>query len=423
VSGAPEAGFGDGPPHGPLAGLHVVLAPAWWPSPEDPIAGIFFLDYARAFAAAGAKVGVVYADLVFPPQWRGRPGLLIPRVSEERLDDIPVVRVRGFHTSLGRAERRTLRFGAWLRAGLKHYRKRHGTPDLIHAQCSTPAGWAALGAGVAPVVVTEHMGPFSLLLAPPALEALTRSAARDAAALVAVSPNLRRQMLEAGLERGGDGGSTAGPARDIPVIPNAVPPEFSYAPLPEAKRAPGGEPVYHAVFVGRLVREKGVGELALAATRLAGSRAAEIHWHIVGNGPEENTLREHLSQGDTRHRVTWHGTLARPRVADLLRDSHFLVLPSHGENCPLAVCEALSVGRPVVGTRETGIESLVGPEDGVLCKRGDAAALTEAVLDLVGRYAAFDPPAIAERARERFSYAAMVERYAPVFRGVLRPRE
>jgi glycosyltransferase involved in cell wall biosynthesis len=392
----------------PLAGLHVLLAPSWWPSPEIPIGGIFFLDYARAFAAAGAKVGVIFADLVFPPQWRGRPGLLVPRLAEERLDDIPVIRVRGFHTSLGHAERRTLRFASFLRRALEHYRRRHGTPDLIHAQCSTPAGWAALRSGLAPVVITEHMGPFSLLLAPPALEALTREAVHAAAALVAVSPGSRDQMRAAGI------------VREIPVIPNAVPPDYVCVRPPEPGRGAGGEPAYDAVFVGRLVREKGVRELASAAVRLAGERGFAIRWHVVGSGPEESALRERMGAGDARPRVTWHGTLPRPRVAELLRSSHFLVLPSHGENCPLAVCEALSLGRPVVGTRETGIEPLVGLEDGVLCARGDAEALAAAVRELVGRYDGLDATAIAARARERFSYTALAERYAPVFREVAR---
>jgi hypothetical protein len=38
-----------------MTGIHVVIVPSWWPSPEQPINGIFHGDYARAFAAAGAK--------------------------------------------------------------------------------------------------------------------------------------------------------------------------------------------------------------------------------------------------------------------------------------------------------------------------------------------------------------------------------
>jgi len=387
-----------------LAGRHVLVVPSWWPSPEIPIGGIFFLDYARAFAAAGAKVGVIFADLIEPQYFARNPLLpVLPMLAEERLGDIPVIRVRGVHTSLGKPHRRSLRFAAWLRRGYRRYVKRYGVPDFIHAHCSTPAGWAALQLKAAPVYLTEHTGPFSLLLSPPEVEKLTRQAVAEATAVFAVSPNLGSQMMDAGV------------GREIEVIPNPVAEEFAFAPPPEPERAPGGEPIYHAAFVGRLVREKGVRELAMAIRRIAPERDLEIRWHIVGEGPEEPALRENLKEETRLQRVVWHGFLPKPEVADVLRQSHFLVLPSHGENCPLAVEEALSIGRPVVGTTGTGTEVLVGSEDGVLHRPGDAMGLANAIRSVALNYERWNPRAIAERARQRFSGAAVASRYAEAF--------
>jgi teichuronic acid biosynthesis glycosyltransferase TuaC len=409
--GGAAAGAAGGGEGRPLAGLHVLLAPSWWPSPEIPIAGIFFLDYARAFAAAGAKVGVVFADLIEPLYFLRAPRLpVVPQLAEESLDGIPVIRVRGVHTSLRRPHRRTLRGAAWLRRAYAHYAVHHGVPHVIHAHAALPGGWGAVGLGAAPVVLTEHTGPFSLLLATPEMERLTHEALRGAAAVCAVSPNLRAQMQAAGVDR------DLGAGRDIPVIPNPVAPEFAYAPPPVVRQDVAGTPEHHAVFIARLVREKGVRELGEAAARLAGRADVALHWHLVGDGPERETLRRALGPA----RATWHGTVPKPEILRLVRESHFLVLPSHGENCPLSVAEALCVGRPVVGTRGTGIEPLVGPEDGALVPIGDVDALATAVLETARGYARWDAAAIAARARARFGYQAVAERYAAAFREVAR---
>lgn len=386
----------------PLSGLHVVIVPAWWPSPEQPIAGVFFEDYARAFVAAGAKVGVVYPDLVSLRHiGKGTTPPLAPRVCHERFDGIPVVRVRGLHTALGRPAWQMGRFRSWLRRGLKEYSRRHGSPDLLHAKCAIPSGWAAtrLGSYLARrVVVTEHTGPFSLALTPPAAARFVLEALRDAAAVVAVSQNLRREMLAAGVRR------------DIAVIGNPVGPEFVGSAPPDRY---GGPAV--GIFVGRLTPEKGVGELIEAALELETERSGSIEWHFVGDGPlapEVERLRAGLPPG----RVVLHGLCDKATVAQRVAAAHFLVLPSHGENCPLAVCEALAVGRPVVGTRGTGIEALVGPGDGVLCDIGDSKGLAAAIRATISEAAAWDWHAISRRAVERFSADSIARRYSEIFR-------
>ena len=126
-----------------LAGIHVLLVPAWWPSPEQPISGIFCTDYAQTFSAAGAKVGVVFPDLV-SVQHLGK-GTRIPwrpRLTVEDLSGVPVIRIRGLHTAFGRPALQMRRFRRWLRWGLREYRARYGEPDVLHAMCSIPAGWA-----------------------------------------------------------------------------------------------------------------------------------------------------------------------------------------------------------------------------------------------------------------------------------------
>lgn len=392
-----------------LADIHVLIVPSWWPSPEQPLAGIFFQDYARAYAAAGARVGVIFPDLVSLRYFgRGPMAPLRPRIEQEQVDDLPVIRIRGLHTALGRPGLQMRRYLLWLRRGLTVYRRQHGEPDVLHAMCAIPAGWACAKLGgdvVRRTIVTEHTGPFSLALSPPSAGSFVHAALDSAAAVVAVSQHLRDQMRQAGIQR------------EINVIFNPVGPQFQpVAPPPVAVAAGSRRPCYRAAFVGRLSELKGVRELLSAAKMLAASVSFEIEWHLVGDGPLEGEIRTALAEKSsaTRPRIILHGLCSKQDVADVMSNSHFHILPSHGENCPLAICEALCIGRPVIGTRGTGCEELIGKDDGVLCDIGSSESLADAVLRLIVRYDQWDWRSISDRGHGRFSAAAVTAGYAEI---------
>lgn len=391
----------------PLSGLHVVVVPSWWPSPEQPTAGIFFLDYVRAFAAAGAKVGVIYPDLVsLRLLRRGTPVPLRPRLLRESVGDVPVYRIRGRHTALGMPRLHMPRFCRWLKWGLSEYVRDHGAPDVLHAMCAIPAGWScARLAKMNPaprVVVTEHTGPFRAALSPPSAGRFASRALADADAVVAVSEGLRREMISAGV------------TRDIHVIRNPVGAEFTSAP-PPIRHGPDGRAIFRGLFVGRLTREKGINELILAAEKLSRAGGPRIEWHFAGSGPLEQDIRSLLASEPSDRRAVLHGVCERSKVASLIRDSHFIVLPSHGENCPLAVCEAQMCGRPVIGTRQTGCAELIDEGDGLLFDVGDAEGLAQAVQALTEDYGRWNWEEISRRAARRFSGAVITRRYSAPF--------
>lgn len=387
--------------------LHVVIVPSWWPSPEDPLAGIFCHEYARAFAAAGARVGVIFPDLVSLRRMRG--GVRIPRipqVTHEHLDSMPVVRIRGLHTALGRPSLHMWRFRRWLIRGLKEYESRHGRPDNLHAMCFVPAGWACThlaGPLAGRVVITEHTGPFSLAMHPPAQATYVRAAAERAAGVVAVSSLLREQMQAEGL------------GRKIAVCGNPVSSLFQLGRTAktDSMRRP------RLLFAGRLAEEKGLRELAEAA-RLLARENVTAEWQFVGDGPLRVWLQEQYSERGLPAPVQFHGPCPPERVAELMQQANALVLPSHGETFGLVVAEALCSGLPVVVTRGTACAEFVTEGDGELVEMHDAASLAAGIRRLLARPTDFNRQEIAERAGERFSAAAVAMWYAHLFEDVMR---
>lgn len=391
-----------------LSGLHILCVPSWWPSAEQPISGVFFTDYARAFARAGARVGVVFPDLVSLRHLRsGARAPVWPRLSWESLDGIPVVRVRGWHTAFGRPARQMGRFLKWLRWGLSEYVAQHGEPDVLHAMISVPAGWACaqlLGPPARRIVLTEETGPFSLVMNDAAMAPFVRTAMDAAATVVTVSEHARRDMKSHGIERA------------IEVCGNPVAEAFCNRAV-QAQPADG--PI-RVLFVGRLVREKGLAELAEAARRLGSHRLATgatitLEWHFAGDGPMHATLRE--TGG-----ATMHGLCDRGRVVQLMEQSDLLVHPTWGETFGQSVAEGLCMGLPVLTTEGTACAEFIDESNGVLVKSKDAASLVEGVRRTISnlRNGTYDRAAIAERARKRFSGDAVARAYCEWFRAAMR---
>jgi glycogen(starch) synthase len=142
-------------------------------------------------------------------------------------------------------------------------------------------------------------------------------------------------------------------------------------PFPELRNRP------RVVFVGRLVRAKGVGVLVEAASRLRTPGAQIV---LVGDGPERARLErqaERLGLGDRVH-VT--GFLEHARIPDLLATADLLVLPSLYEELGTVLVEAMHAGVPAVASRTGGIPEVIEQGvTGLLVPAGDAGALARAI--------------------------------------------
>ena len=74
------------------------------------------------------------------------------------------------------------------------------------------------------------------------------------------------------------------------------------------------------------------------------------------------------------------GWLSGERIKAEIEAARALVLPSFSENMPVAIMEAMALGRPIVSTYVAGIPELVKPEKtGWLVPAGDEIALAQAM--------------------------------------------
>ena len=227
-------------------------------------------------------------------------------------------------------------------------------PDVVYAHFLFPTGLGALlaaRASRAPLVVTAHGQDVANLTQYPFVRAPSRLVVRGAAAVVAVSDWLRRE-----LER-----SISAAGRKVAVVNCGVDLER----FPPLARATGPAPAF--VCVGSLIERKNVVRLADAFARLG-----EGTLTFVGDGP----LRPRL---EGRPGVVVTGAVPHDAVSGYLAAADVLCQPSLVEPFGQAALEALASARSVVGTRVGGPSEFVPLEAGVLVDPEDTDALVAAL--------------------------------------------
>lgn len=123
---------------------------------------------------------------------------------------------------------------------------------------------------------------------------------------------------------------------------------------------------FKLLFIGNLIKTKGVYELVAAASLLK-KQKIDFELAIIGKGPEYDNLKKEIASQTLQEHVKLVGALPHEALPQWLAESHALILPSYREGVPNVIMEALASGTPVVATSVGGIPEVVTPmKNGVL---------------------------------------------------------
>lgn len=147
---------------------------------------------------------------------------------------------------------------------------------------------------------------------------------------------------------------------------------------------PHTQPTVRILFVGRMLRSKGVRELVNAYSSLR-ARGLDVHLDLVGDAdldnPDSFDFPSEFPNGIEG--VVWHGR--RNDVKAFYRDCDIFCLPTYyREGLPIVLMEAAASGKPCVTTDMPGCHDVV--EDGVtgfVVPPRDEVALANRLAELV----------------------------------------
>ncbi len=176
---------------------------------------------------------------------------------------------------------------------------------------------------------------------------LERWSYRRASCVVAVSQQVRNELIEAGLD-----------GERLRVIPNGVDTE-EFKPIAVSRQDVGLPEGKLVLFIGDIkTPRKNLDTLLKAMLRVADGSLV-----VVGN-TAGSPYPELTAKLGLQSRVSFLGF--RRDIAQLMRAASLLVFPSRYEACSLVLLEAAASGLPIVAARTTGGTELLTPECSVL---------------------------------------------------------
>src|SRR5829696_4954281 len=263
-------------------------------------------------------------------------------------------------------------------------------PDVVYAHFLVPAGLLGALSTRAPLVVTAHGRDVRNIGAFPGIGLATRLVVRRAAALVAVSDYLRRELETKIPEARGK----------IEVVDCGVDLDrFRVEPAPEGATA--------YLCVGSLIERKNVVRLADAFERVGSGSLT-----FVGDGPLRGAV-------EGRPGVTVTGRVAHDEIPAWVARAHVVCQPSLIEPFGLALLEGMAAGRSVVATRVGAPPEFVPAPAGALVDPTDVGDITRG---MQAAAALPRPNAAARAAAEEHDLRRQVDRVEEILRRAARDR-
>jgi len=204
---------------------------------------------------------------------------------------------------------------------------------------------------------------------------LERWLARRTTALIAVSPEVRDDLVSLGIA----------PVEKFSVVRLGIQLDSrvgsEHGNGQEMRRLLGIPPDRFVVgWIGRMTGVKRTDDVLLAVRRLR-DRGVDAMLCMVGDGPDRDTVERRAHELGIVRDSFFLGY--QDDVAPFYAAFDALILPSANEGTPVSAIESLAGGRPVVATRVGGVPDVVRDGvDGFLVEPGDVDAMADRLATL-----------------------------------------
>lgn len=133
------------------------------------------------------------------------------------------------------------------------------------------------------------------------------------------------------------------------------------------------------LFIGRIMKEKGVDELLYCIEKL-NEKYNNLSFSFIGN--YEDNYKDIIEDFQNRKLINYYGY--QSDVKPFIEKANCVVIPSYHEGLCISLLESGAIGRPVVTTDIFGCkETVIDGESGFLCKPKDKESLYNTLIKFI----------------------------------------
>ena len=270
-----------------------------------------------------------------------------------------------------------------------------GMPDVIYAHFTFPSGFSSITLSKkynVPLVVMEHGGMYlNRRLHPYIIEELTATV-NEADEFYCVSNTHSEKIKE-----------LTSAKRRVDVVPNMISSRFSFCPVKKDR----DEFVFFSA--GNLKHVKRF-DLLIRAFAKSFPNNDKVVLRIAGEGVERENLEKIINELRVNDKVKLLGRLGREEMLDEFHNCNVFTLASDHESFGIVYREAAACGRPLVSTRNGGIEHEWRDEFGILVPCDDTDALSVALKQIYENYTDYSPELISKLTLDYCSEKVVMDR-------------
>ena len=377
--------------------MKVLLLTSFYPDEDNPYAGIFFKDQARALSLQHyvivASVSVDYNKF----RWRSGYYIKKNKVNNNLTEFIiKIYRHLPYINQLN-----------YLYRAYKAIRKIVKTEkiDIVHAHFAYPAAYLAslLKKNLhTPYIVTEHSSDFNKGLRTIFHKKLAIKGLQEANKVYASGDYLAKFLsINYGITTG--------------ILYNGI--DIKRFKLRRKREL--SDPV-RIGFLGTLNElRKGLHILLQALVKID---SFNYQLNVGGEGENKVYFKQMAVDLGIADKCFFYGAILPEKMPDFMFQNDIFILPSLAESFGVVVIEAMASGLPVIATKCGGPEFIVTRETGIIVEKNNAIALMEAILQLYRNYHLYDPYIIRKYVDGKFSYETLLSNLTHAYNNVINKR-
>ena len=385
--------------------MKIFIIPAWYPSNESDLNGIFVRQQAHALADRGHDVTVIHIEPISFTR------LCRQKKHEVRLWQDGNVRTF-FHKVVVPIPGKLADWqdnylsNLYCRIIREHIEedKKNGLPDpdVLHAHVSHSCAYYCLYAKEKlniPLVVTEHYSGLLLGTATEREYDRVRETINGADAFIFVGSNFQKALC-----------NKLGIHKETYVIPNMI--DTSAFEIKNAENK-----CFTFLIACHLKKHKSV-ELVVTAFHQAFDFSCPVKLIIAGDGDDRKNLESLITQYNEGNRISLFGRYSSEQAKELFSNSDAFVLTSKVEPFGIVYIEALASGLPCIGTKGQGADDIIDDDNGYLVEYGKIDELAQKMKELYFNKSRYTPANIRQKCIDLFSSDSVCRRIEEIYLSV-----
>jgi len=374
--------------------MRVLVIPTWYPSGEDKLMGIYHKEFTEALNKNGIEANMLFIDrqrLSKPLKY-----LFMKKKIVENESNYKVFKYRMLNLEPIGFEFQLKAYVNKMEHAFKDYLKNNPKPDILHAQVTVPAGYAAVVVGQKygiPVVVTEHGGKLERFYEKEPFKKYGMYVLENSS-YSTVSGYMKKIVLKH--------------SKECDIIPNQVNTSIFKNNI---KRKINGK---FKLLSCCALREGKRLDIAFKAIKKLIDEGVELEYKIIGDGFYEEIFKKSAIDNGVNEYVTFLGRKTKEEIPAYMEEANALLISSELESFAIPGVEALASGLPVISTKCLGPEEFVDDKCGVLCNVNDPDDMARAIKEVITNYEKYDKKHM-EKVADKFSEKNVVQAALTVY--------